>query len=178
VTVEQKNHADRGYLQSLGSRILRSIRLPSDSGATGPNLFCRWARFALVSLGPVLLDLAVQVLTLLLHFRAFFVPVNQIRTEQIEFVIQSDELTHQLVLHSAVHRFIVLSYPSRGIAEHWDRGCPTPRKPLGFPDRRLSKLFRLIDFDEGFLKISVDSLRLGNERRRLCNISSQTTGTQ
>jgi hypothetical protein len=38
---------------------------------------------------------------------------------------------------------------------------------LGFPGRRLSKLFRLIDFDEGFLKISVDSLRLGNERRRL-----------
>jgi len=53
---------------------------------------------------------------LLLHFRAFFVPVNQIRTEQIEFVIQSDELTDQLVLHLAVHRFIVLSYPSRGLS--------------------------------------------------------------
>ena len=52
-------------------------------------------------------------------FRALFVPVNQIRTEQIEFVIQSDELTHQLVLHLAVHRFIVLSYPSRGLKSIW-----------------------------------------------------------
>jgi hypothetical protein len=63
---------------------------------------------------PVVLDLGVQVLTLLLHFRTFFVPVNQIRTEEIEFVIQSDELTHQFVLHLAVHRFIVLSYPCWG----------------------------------------------------------------
>ena len=31
----------------------------------------------------------------------------QIGTEQIEFVIQSDEPTHQLVLYSAVHQFIV-----------------------------------------------------------------------
>jgi hypothetical protein len=31
----------------------------------------------------------------------------QIGTEQIEFVIQSGELTHQLVLYSAVHQFIV-----------------------------------------------------------------------
>jgi hypothetical protein len=31
----------------------------------------------------------------------------QIRTEQIEFVIQSDKLTHQVVLHLAVHLFIV-----------------------------------------------------------------------
>ena len=38
----------------------------------------------------------------------------QIRTEQIEFVIQSDELIHQFVLHVAVHQFIVLSYP------YWD----------------------------------------------------------
>ena len=37
----------------------------------------------------------------------------QIRTEQIEFVIQSDEPTHQFVLHLAVHQFIVLSYPYR-----------------------------------------------------------------
>jgi len=31
----------------------------------------------------------------------------QIRTEQIEFVIQRDKLTHQVVLHLAVHLFIV-----------------------------------------------------------------------
>jgi hypothetical protein len=31
----------------------------------------------------------------------------QIRTEQVEFVIQSDKLTHQFVLHLAVHLFIV-----------------------------------------------------------------------
>jgi hypothetical protein len=31
----------------------------------------------------------------------------QIGTEQIEFVIQSDEPTHQLVLYSAVHQLIV-----------------------------------------------------------------------
>jgi heme/copper-type cytochrome/quinol oxidase subunit 4 len=31
----------------------------------------------------------------------------QIRTEQIEFVIQSDELTDQFVFHLAVHQFIV-----------------------------------------------------------------------
>ena len=49
----------------------------------------------------------------MLHFRALFVPMYQIRTEQIEFVIQSDELTHQFVLHLAVHQFIVLSYPYR-----------------------------------------------------------------
>jgi hypothetical protein len=49
----------------------------------------------------------------LLHFRAFFVPMYQIRTEQIEFVIQSGEPTHQFVLHLAVHQFIVLSYPYR-----------------------------------------------------------------
>src|SRR5713226_9145112 len=35
----------------------------------------------------------------------------QIRTELIEFVIQSDELTHQFVLHLAVHQFILPSYP-------------------------------------------------------------------
>jgi hypothetical protein len=33
--------------------------------------------------------------------------MHQIRAEQIEFVIQSDKLTHQLVLHLAVHQFIV-----------------------------------------------------------------------
>src|SRR5262249_45168359 len=33
--------------------------------------------------------------------------MNQIRTEQIEFVIQSDEPTHQLVFYPAVHQFIV-----------------------------------------------------------------------
>lgn len=37
----------------------------------------------------------------------------QIRAEQIEFVIQSDEPTHQFVLHLAVHQFIVLFYPYR-----------------------------------------------------------------
>jgi hypothetical protein len=37
--------------------------------------------------------------------------MNQIRAEQIEFVIQSDELTHQLVLHLAVHQFIVPAIP-------------------------------------------------------------------
>jgi hypothetical protein len=31
----------------------------------------------------------------------------QIGTEQIEFVIQSDEPTHQLVFYPAVHKFIV-----------------------------------------------------------------------
>lgn len=31
----------------------------------------------------------------------------QIRAEQIQFVIQSDKLAHQLVLHLAVHQFIV-----------------------------------------------------------------------
>jgi hypothetical protein len=36
--------------------------------------------------------------------------VYQIRTEQIEFVIQSDELTHEFVLHLAVHQFILLSW--------------------------------------------------------------------
>src|SRR5205807_9980785 len=35
----------------------------------------------------------------------------QIRTEHIEFVIQSDEPAHQFVLHLAVHQFIVLSLP-------------------------------------------------------------------
>jgi len=58
----------------------------------------------------VVLDLSVQALTSLLHFRAFFVPMHQIRTEQIEFVIQSHELTHQFVLHLALHQFIVPSY--------------------------------------------------------------------
>ena len=33
--------------------------------------------------------------------------MHQIRTEQIEFVIQSGELTHQFVFHLAVHQFIV-----------------------------------------------------------------------
>jgi len=33
--------------------------------------------------------------------------MHEIRAEQIEFVIQSDELTHQLVLHLAVHQYIV-----------------------------------------------------------------------
>src|SRR5215471_10604879 len=33
--------------------------------------------------------------------------MNQIRTEQIEFVIQSDEPTHQLIFYPAVHQFIV-----------------------------------------------------------------------
>ena len=86
---------------------------------------CRRARFAFVSLRPVVLDLGVQVLTLLLHFRAFFVPANQIRTEQIEFVIQSDEPTYQFVLHLAVHRFIILSCPSRGALSD-DRPYPRP----------------------------------------------------
>jgi len=81
--------------------------------ATGLNLLCRRARFAFVSLRPVVLDLGVQALTSLLHFRAFFVPMYQIRTEQIEFVVQSHELTHQFVLHLAVHQFIVLSYSNR-----------------------------------------------------------------
>ncbi len=45
-----------------------------------------------MSLRPVVLDLGVLALASLLHFRAFFVPMYQIRTEQIEFVIQSDEL--------------------------------------------------------------------------------------
>ena len=44
-----------------------------------------------------------------MYFRAFFIPMYQIRAEQIEFVIQSDEPTHQLVLHLAVHPFIVLT---------------------------------------------------------------------
>ena len=35
------------------------IRLPSQSETTGPNLSCRWARFAIVSLRPVVLDLGV-----------------------------------------------------------------------------------------------------------------------
>ena len=34
----------------------------------------------------------------------------QIRAEQIEFVIQSDEPTHEFVLHLAVHQLIVPSY--------------------------------------------------------------------
>ncbi len=60
-----------------------------------------------MSLRPVVLNLGVQALASLLHFRTFFVPIYQIRAEQIEFVIQSDELTHQFVLHLAVHQFIV-----------------------------------------------------------------------
>jgi len=91
------------------------IRMPSQSEVTDLNLSCSWARFAFVSLRPV---------TLLLHFGAFSVPVNQIRTEQIEFVIQSDELTHQFVFNLAVHPFIILSYPYRGLPEtdaHPDR---------------------------------------------------------
>jgi hypothetical protein len=35
----------------------------------------------------VVLDLGVQALTLLLHFGAFLVPVNQIGTEEIEFAV-------------------------------------------------------------------------------------------
>src|SRR5258708_40200305 len=35
------------------------IRFPSHSETTGPNLFCRRARFAFVSLRPVVLDLGV-----------------------------------------------------------------------------------------------------------------------
>ncbi len=42
-----------------------------------------------------------------MHFRAFFVPMYQIRTEQIELVIQRDKLAHQVVLLFAVHLFIV-----------------------------------------------------------------------
>jgi len=63
----------------------------------------------------VLLDLCVQALTLSLHFRAFLVPLYQVRTEQIEFVIQNDELAHEFVLYSAVHQFIILFYLSLGI---------------------------------------------------------------
>src|SRR6266852_9413551 len=83
------------------------IWLPSQSGATGLKLSCRRARFAVVSLRPVVLDLGVLALASLLHFRAFFVPMYQIRTEQIDFIIQSDKLTHQVVLHLAVHLSIV-----------------------------------------------------------------------
>jgi hypothetical protein len=39
--------------------------------------------------------------------------MNQIGTEQIEFAIQSDELTHQFVLHLATHPFIIHSYTCR-----------------------------------------------------------------
>jgi hypothetical protein len=38
--------------------------------------------------------------------------MDVIRTEQIEFVIQRDELTDQFVLHVAAHSFIVLVLPS------------------------------------------------------------------
>ena len=101
-----------------GTESAALIRFTSQPKKTGLNLSCRWARFAFVSLRPVVLDLGVQALTLLLHFRAFFVPVNQIRTEQIEFVVQSDELTHQFVLHLAVHPFIILSYPCRELQRY------------------------------------------------------------
>ena len=36
--------------------------------------------------------------------------MNQIGTEQIELVVQSDESTHQFVLHLAIHQFILLSF--------------------------------------------------------------------
>jgi hypothetical protein len=79
------------------------IRLASQPTETYLNLSHRRARFAFVSLRPVVLNLGVQILALLLHFRAFLDPVNQIGTEQIELVIQSDKPAHQFVLHLAIH---------------------------------------------------------------------------
>jgi len=43
----------------FGVALLRRIRLPSQAGATGLNLSCRRARFAFVSLRPVVLNLGV-----------------------------------------------------------------------------------------------------------------------
>src|SRR6266436_6469453 len=101
------------------------IRLPSQAAVTGLNPSCRGARFPIVPLRPVVLDLSVQALTSLLHFRAFFVPMHQIRTEQIEFVIQSHELTHQFVLHLALHQFIVPSYSYLDFVFHRVFACRT-----------------------------------------------------
>jgi len=50
----------------------------------------------------------------------------EIRTEQIEFAIQSDELTDQFVLHLAVHQFIVLSYSYRDLSLIRMVACRTP----------------------------------------------------
>ena len=76
-----------------GSRLF-THSLAKPVGATGLNPSCRRAWLAFVSLRPVVLNLGVQALASLLHLRTFFVPIYQIRAEQIEFVIQSDELTH------------------------------------------------------------------------------------
>jgi hypothetical protein len=59
----------------------------SSQFTSGLRLSCRRARFPFVSLRSVVLDLGVQTLTLLLHFGAFLVPVNQIGTEEIEFAV-------------------------------------------------------------------------------------------
>ena len=42
------------------------------------------------------------------YFRSFFVPEYQVRTEKIEFVVQSDKSTHEFVFRFGVHQFIVL----------------------------------------------------------------------
>jgi hypothetical protein len=52
--------------------------------------------------------------------------MHQIRTEQIEFVIQSHELTHQFVLHLALHQFIVPSYSYLDFVFHRVFACRKP----------------------------------------------------
>lgn len=67
------------------------------------GLLGRGAWLAIVPLRSVTFDFGVQDFTLLLHFRSFFLPVYQIRTKRIQFVIQSDELIHEVVFYLTVH---------------------------------------------------------------------------
>jgi hypothetical protein len=56
--VEAKGHTNR-LLGTASVSNSEPIRFPNQSQTSGPNLFCRWARFASVSLRPVVLDLGV-----------------------------------------------------------------------------------------------------------------------
>jgi hypothetical protein len=56
-----------------------------------------------MSFGPVALDFIVQVGALLLHLSAFFFALHELRAKLIQFVVQSDELTHKFVFHFTNH---------------------------------------------------------------------------
>jgi hypothetical protein len=67
-----------------------------------PYVACSRTRFAIMSFCPVALYVGIQAATLLLHCRPLLFAVHQIRTEQIQFVIQGDEVIHKFVLHLAI----------------------------------------------------------------------------
>jgi hypothetical protein len=58
-----------------------------------------------MSFCPVALYVGIQAAALFLHCRPLLFALHQIRTEQIQFVIQGDEVIHKFVLHLAIQWF-------------------------------------------------------------------------